>query len=101
MGLFFPDVTISHIFPVDKTELSVCILVFTVISFGNGGSDWLIKFGSLVTFCLLIDSLGNVFFQKLVRQISPFLYFSLSLDDSKSLGASSSSLSMFFSLFVA
>ena len=54
-------VTLAPVIP-DKTETSVRILVFTIISFGAVGSNLLIKFGALVIFCVLIDSLGNVFF---------------------------------------
>ena len=32
----------------------------TTINYGAGDSDWVIKFGPLVTKCVLIDYLGNV-----------------------------------------
>ena len=69
---WFSGVILYPVTP-DKTYRSVRILS-TIISFGAGGSDWLIKVGALVTFYVLIYSLGDVFFQKLVTQIRTDLY---------------------------
>ena len=57
-------------------------------------------FSPLVTFCVLIDYLGNVDFPQIGATTFYFASFFLSLDDSESLGASTSSLTMFFSLFL-
>ena len=45
-----------------KREKPVRILDSTNIYFGADGSNWLIKFGVLVTFYVLIDSLGILYF---------------------------------------
>ena len=54
----FSGVTLDPVAPVnpEKTYRPV----WNIISFGAGAYDWLIKFGPLVTFCVLIDSLGNM-----------------------------------------
>ena len=82
----FSGVTLASVTP-DKIDRSVQILS-RFIYFGVGDSNRIIRFGALVTFCVLIDSLYNVFFQILVLQISPLIFF-LSLYYSGSLGASS------------
>ena len=53
----FPGVTLAIVSPVttDKTDISVQ----TIIYFGSSASGLVIKFGPLVTFCVLIYSLGN------------------------------------------
>ena len=61
LGMRFSGVTLAPITP-NKTETSLRILVFTIIHFRAGGSDWLIKFGALITFCDLKYSLGMKFF---------------------------------------
>ena len=76
----FYGVTIATV-PPDKIETSVRILLSTIISFGAGGSDLLIKFGALVTFCVLIDYSGNVFFPEIGATNFSFASFFLSLDD--------------------
>ena len=83
----------------DKTETSVRILGFIIISFGAGGSDWLIKFGALGTFRDCKYSLGMKFFSEVGATKFSFACFFLSFDDSESLGASSSSLAIFY-LFI-
>ena len=88
----FPGITLAPI-TTDKTDIPVRIL-FTIIYFGACGDDWLIKFCALVTFCVLIDYLRNVFFPEIGATNLSFAYFFLSVDDSESLGASSSSLSI-------
>ena len=77
----FSWVTLDPITP-DKMETSVQILLPTIISFGAGGSDWTIKFGALVTLCVLIYSLGIMFPPEIGVTHLPFAYFFLSLDDS-------------------
>ena len=72
-------VTLSPVVTVEKTETSVRILGFTIIYFGAGGSDLLIKFGALVTFCVLMDSLGNIHFSKIGATIFSFDFFSYHL----------------------
>ena len=59
----FPGVTLDLVYPVtpEKTDTSVR----TIISFGAGAYDRVIKFGPLVTLCVLIDSLGNLIFQQI------------------------------------
>ena len=77
----FFGVTLALVSPVDP-ELTNRLVqtLFTTITSGAGASDWIIKFGTLVTFCVFIDSLDNAICHKLVLQLSP-LVFSLSLDD--------------------
>ena len=79
LGMCVSGVTLSPVVTVEKTETSVRILGFTIIYFGAGGSDWLIKFGALVTFCVLIDSLGNIHFSKIGATIFSFAFFSYHL----------------------
>ena len=57
----FYEVTLAPV-PPEKIETSGCIFSSTVITFGADGSDWLIKFGALVTFCVLIYYLGVIYF---------------------------------------
>ena len=57
LGMRFSGVTLSSVTS-EKTDISVQKMS-TIIPFGAGGLDWLIKFGALVTFCVLIDYLGH------------------------------------------
>ena len=79
----------------DKTDRSVQIIIY----FGGGASDLVIKFGPLVKFFVLVDSLGYVILPRIGATTLFFAYFFLSLDDSELLGPSSSSLAI-FSLFL-
>ena len=67
------------VYPVtpDKTYTSVR----TIIYFDAGASDWVIKFGPLVTFFFLIYSLGNVILLQIGAKTFSFDSFFLSLDD--------------------
>ena len=56
----FSGVALSPVH-IDKRETSVSIFLPSIINFGAGGSDRLIKLGALDTFCVLIDSLGIMF----------------------------------------
>ena len=80
-----------------KTDRSVLSLS-TIILFGASGSDLITKCGALVTFFVLIYYLGNVYFPEIGATTSSFGFPPLSLDDSESLGASSSSLAILFYL---
>ena len=91
----FPWVTLAPV-PIDKRQTLFRIFLSTIIYFDAGGSDWLIKFGALVTFCFLIDSLHNTIFMVTGDKNFFFDFYSLSLDDYESLGAFSSSLAIFF-----
>ena len=93
----FSGVKLAPVTP-DKTDRSVRILS-TVISFGACGYDLLIKKIALVTFFVLIYSLVNVFLQVIGPTNFSSASFFLSLVDAGSLGDSSSSLAIFFSLF--
>ena len=75
----FSGVTLDPVAPVtpDKTDRPV----WNIISVGAGAYDWLIKFGPLVTFCVLIDSLGNVIFPQIGATNFSFASIFLSLDD--------------------
>ena len=91
-GTSFNGVTLSPVTP-DKMETSVRILLSIIIKFGADGSDWLIKFVALVTFCVLIDYLGIMPFQESCASNLYFSYFPLSLDDYEYLVIYSSSKS--------
>ena len=88
--MIFSVVTISPI-PPYKRETSVLILNSTIISFGADGSNLLIKFGLLVTFCFWIYYLGIFSFSEIGATNLSFDYSFLSLDESGSLVVSSSS----------
>ena len=88
----FPGATLALISPVN-TELTDRS-VQTTIYFSAGASDCVIKFGPLVTFCVLVYSLGNAMSPQIGATTFSFAYFLLSLDDSKCLGPSSSSLAI-------
>ena len=60
IGIYFSGITLAPV-PSYKIETLVHILSSTIISFGADGSDWPIKFCALVTFYVLIDSLGVLF----------------------------------------
>ena len=65
----FSGVTLALLSPVNPELTYRSVQSFpTNITYGAGGSDRVIKFGTLVTFCVLIYSLGNV--------ISPHILFS-------------------------
>ena len=77
----FYGVTLVSV-PPDKIETSLRILLSTIINFGADGSDCLIKFGSLATFYVLIDSLSIMYLPEIGVTNFSFAYFSLSLDGS-------------------
>ena len=57
----FPGVTLALVYPVNPQLKDRSVRSFsTTVTSGSGGSDLVIKFGTLVTFCALIDYLGNV-----------------------------------------
>ena len=60
-GMRFSGVTQALVQP-DRIETPVRILSSNTITSGAYGSDLLIKFGALVTFCVLIDYLGIFFY---------------------------------------
>ena len=70
----FSGATLAHVSP-DKMETLFRIFSFTTIYFGADGSDLLIKFGALVTFCVLIDSFGIVYYPEIGANNSPFAFF--------------------------
>ena len=96
LGMCIYGVTLAPVTPY-KTDISVRIFS-TIIYFGAGASDWKIKSGALVTFCVLIYSVGNSFSPEIGATNFSFASFPLSIDDSESLGYSSSQLAI-ISLF--
>ena len=75
----------------------------TIINFGAVGSDWIIKFGVLVNFFVLIDYLVIMSFPGIGASNFSFASFLLSLDDYESLVVSSlskSPLAIFYSYFL-
>ena len=80
LGMRFYGVKVA---PVNlyKIETSVCILAPTIIYFGADSYNWPIKFGVLVTFCVLIDYLGIFNFIEIGATNFSFASFLLSLDD--------------------
>ena len=82
LGTRFSGVTLALVSPVN-TELidrSVWSL-YTTIIYGYGASNWVIKFGPLVTFCFLINYLGNAILPQIGATTSSFAFYPLSLDD--------------------
>ena len=71
-NVFFWGYTSSCFFR-QKRNISSNVLS-TIIYFGAGGSDWLIIFFALVTFCILIDSLG-VLFKNVCHKFFPCFLF--------------------------
>ena len=59
----------------DKREAPVRIFSSTIITFGAGGYYWLIKFGALVIFWVLIDSLGIMSFPEIGSNNFSFDFF--------------------------
>ena len=95
LGAFFRDCDSSCSY-IQKRNISSKFVVH--YCFGAGGSDWLIKFDALVTLCVLIDSLDISLFGNWCHRFILCLFF-LSLNDSKSLSFSPSSIYILFSLF--
>ena len=88
----FSGLTLAAV-PPDKIETSVRILGFTIIYFGSDGSNWLIKFGVLVTFSVLIYSLGILYLSEIGATNFSFDSYLPPLDYSESLVVYSSSKS--------
>ena len=80
--MYFSGVTLALVSPVNPelTDRTVQSLS-TTINYGAGDSDWVIKFGPLVTFCVLIDSLGNMILPQIGATTFSFDFYPLSLDD--------------------
>ena len=98
LWMLFSEVTLAPI-PPEKRATSVHIFVFTIIFFGDDGSNWLIKLGVMVTSCVLICYLGILYFSNIGGTSFSFATYLLSLDDSESLVISSlskSSLTCFY-----
>ena len=53
-----------------------------MINFGANVSDWLIKFGALVTFCVLIDYFDIMYSPEIGATTFSFPYFLFLMDDS-------------------
>ena len=64
LGMHFSVDTLAPV-NTDKILTSAQILSSTIITFGADGYDWLVKFGALGTFYVLIDSLGNMSFPEI------------------------------------
>ena len=78
----FYGVTIVPVSPVntESTDASVRSLSTTITS-GVCDSYWVINFGALFTFCVLIDYLGNLILPQIGATTLSFDFFPLSLDD--------------------
>ena len=71
----FSGVTLALVYPVNTELTDRPVQSFsTTINSGAGYSYRVIKFGPLVTFCVLIYFLGNVISPKLAPQLSPLLF---------------------------
>ena len=91
LGIRLSGLTISLV--TDKRESSVGILDFNNIYVSAYGSNWLIKFDVLVTFCVLVDSLVILYCSGIGATKLSFFNSILLLGDSKLLVAYSSSKS--------
>ena len=57
----FSDVILARVYTGNTELIDIPVRKFsTTINSGAGASDWVIKFGPLATFCVLIYSLSNV-----------------------------------------
>ena len=76
IGMRFSGVTISLVSPVNPelTDISVQSLSTTITS-GAGAYDLRVKFGPLVIFCVLKDSLGNVILPQIGATTFSFAFF--------------------------
>ena len=92
LWMLFSEVTLAPV-PPEKKATSVHIFLFNIIFFGDDGSNWLIKLGVMVNFCVLIYYLGILYFSNIGGNNFSFAFYLLSLDDSESLVVSSSSKS--------
>ena len=78
----FSGNTLALVSPVNTQLTDIPVQSFsTIINSVHGASDWVIKFGPLVTFCVLIDSLGNVILPQMGATTFAFAFSLLSRDD--------------------
>ena len=78
----FNSVTLALVSPVNPELIDISVQSFSItVTSGADTSDLLIKFGTLVTFCILIGSIGNAISLQTGATTFYFAYFFLSLDD--------------------